>query len=115
MVLRHHLEKFSCFVETGIELRSFEQSDEGVTAVLVKNEISETVHTKWVIGADGAKGVRYGVTTTADRDWKLIGAVRKQLGLTFMGETRDDIHILVTDIRLKGAGLDRQVCLFTIQ
>jgi 2-polyprenyl-6-methoxyphenol hydroxylase-like FAD-dependent oxidoreductase len=66
VVLRRHLEKFSCFVETGTELRSFEQSDEGVTAVLAKNEISETVYTKWVIGADGAKGVRHSLIAAAD-------------------------------------------------
>ncbi|KAG2066519.1 hypothetical protein BDR04DRAFT_965893, partial [Suillus decipiens] len=36
VILRRHLEKFSCSVEMGTELRSFEQSDEGVTAVLAK-------------------------------------------------------------------------------
>jgi 2-polyprenyl-6-methoxyphenol hydroxylase-like FAD-dependent oxidoreductase len=57
VVLRHHLEKFSCTVEAGTELRSLKQSDDGVSAVLAKNETLETVHTKWIIGADGAKGV----------------------------------------------------------
>jgi 2-polyprenyl-6-methoxyphenol hydroxylase-like FAD-dependent oxidoreductase len=66
VILRRHLEKFSCFVETGTELRSFEQSDEGVTAVLAKNEILETVDTKWMIGADGAKGVPHALIATAD-------------------------------------------------
>jgi 2-polyprenyl-6-methoxyphenol hydroxylase-like FAD-dependent oxidoreductase len=90
VILRRHLEKFSCFVEMGTELRSLEQSDEGVTAVLAKNGILETFDTKWVIGADGAKGV-----------------VRKQLGLTFLGETRDDVRMVTGDIRLKGVDLDR--------
>ncbi|KAG1745453.1 FAD binding domain-containing protein [Suillus paluster] len=85
-----HQEKFSCSVEMGTELLSFEQSDHGVTAVLAKNGISETFDTKWMIGADGAKGV-----------------VRKQLGLMFLGETRDDAWIVTGDIRLKGVGLDR--------
>jgi hypothetical protein len=44
------------------------------------------------------------------------GVVRKQLGLTFLGETRDDIRIVTGDIRLKGVGLDRAVrrvfCIF---
>ncbi|KAG1838962.1 chitin synthase III catalytic subunit-domain-containing protein [Suillus tomentosus] len=83
-------EKFSCSVEMGTELRSFEQFDEGVTAVLAKNGILETFDTKWIVGADGAKGV-----------------VRKQLGLTFLGETRDDIRLIMGDIRLHGVGLDR--------
>jgi 2-polyprenyl-6-methoxyphenol hydroxylase-like FAD-dependent oxidoreductase len=56
VILRRHFEKFSCSVEMGTELRSFEQSDEGVTAILEKNGISETFDTKWIIGADGAKG-----------------------------------------------------------
>jgi 2-polyprenyl-6-methoxyphenol hydroxylase-like FAD-dependent oxidoreductase len=90
VILRRHFEKFSCSVEMGTELRSFEQSDEGVTAILEKNGISETFDTKWIIGADGAKGV-----------------VRKQLGLAFLGETRDDTRIVTGDIRLKGVGLDR--------
>ncbi|KAG1829222.1 FAD binding domain-containing protein [Suillus subalutaceus] len=90
VILRRHLEKFSCSVEMGTELRSIEQSDDGVTAVLAKNGILETFDTKWVIGADGAKGV-----------------VRKQLGLTFLGETRDDFRMVMGDIRLKGVGLDR--------
>ncbi|KAG1856177.1 FAD binding domain-containing protein [Suillus tomentosus] len=91
VILRRHLEKFSCSVEMGTELRSFEQCDEGVTAILAKNGISETFDTKWIIGADGAKSV-----------------VRKQLGLTFLGETRDDVRIVTGDIRLTGVGLDRE-------
>ncbi|KAG2130258.1 FAD binding domain-containing protein [Suillus clintonianus] len=90
VILQRHLEKFSCSVEMGTELRSFEQSEEGVTAVLAKNGALETFDTKWMIGADGAKGV-----------------VRKQLGLLFLGETRDDVRIVTGDICLKGVGLDR--------
>ncbi|KAG1720137.1 FAD binding domain-containing protein [Suillus lakei] len=89
-ILERHLEKFSCSVEMGTELRSFKQSEKGITAVLEKNGILETFDTKWMIGADGAKGV-----------------VRKQLGLTFLGETRDDFHIITGDIRLTGVGLER--------
>ncbi|KAG1821891.1 FAD binding domain-containing protein [Suillus subaureus] len=90
VILRRHLEKFSCSVEMGTELRSFEQSDEGVTTVLTKNGITETFDTKWIIGADGAKGI-----------------VRKQLELAFLGETRDDTRMVTGDICLKGVGLDR--------
>jgi 2-polyprenyl-6-methoxyphenol hydroxylase-like FAD-dependent oxidoreductase len=55
VILRRHLEKLSCSVEMGTELRSFEQSEEGVTAVLAKSDVLETFDTKWMIGADGAK------------------------------------------------------------
>ncbi|KAG1884186.1 FAD binding domain-containing protein [Suillus subluteus] len=90
VILRRHLEKYSCSVEMDTELRSFEQSDEGVIAVLAKNGTLETFDTKWMIGADGAKSV-----------------VRKQLVLTFLGDTRDDIRMVMGDIRLHSVGLDR--------
>ncbi|KAG1722264.1 FAD binding domain-containing protein [Suillus lakei] len=94
VILRRHLDKFSCSVECGTELRSFKQSDEGVIAVLAKkqgdDEILETFDTKWMIGADGGKSV-----------------VRKQLGIMFPGETKAEFRILTGDIRLTGVGLDR--------
>ncbi|OJA16660.1 hypothetical protein AZE42_09261 [Rhizopogon vesiculosus] len=111
--LRRHLEKYSCFVETGTELRSFKQSDEEVTAVLVKkqgeDEILETFTTKWMVGADGAKGVRTWLkrSDVNEIEDKFIGVVRKQLGLTFQGETRDDFRVVTGDIRLTCAGLNR--------
>jgi hypothetical protein len=37
------------------------------------------------------------------------GVVRKQLGLPFLGETRDDTRIVTGDICLTGVGLDREV------
>ncbi|KAG2125959.1 FAD binding domain-containing protein [Suillus clintonianus] len=90
-IMRRHLDKFSCSVEMGTEMCSFEQTEEGVTAVLAKDGTLESFNTKWMIGADGAKGV-----------------VRKQLGLTFLGETRDDTRFITGDIRLKG--VDRVCC-----
>ncbi|KAG1894030.1 uncharacterized protein F5891DRAFT_1256603 [Suillus fuscotomentosus] len=90
VILQHHLEKFSCYVKISTKLRSFEQSDEGVTVVLAKNGISETFDTKWIIGADGTKSI-----------------VRKQLGLTFLGETRDDAQVVTGDICLTDVGLER--------
>ncbi|EGN97139.1 hypothetical protein SERLA73DRAFT_183757 [Serpula lacrymans var. lacrymans S7.3] len=92
-ILRGHLEKLSCFVETGTELRSIEQFPDHVIAHVVKKqngeEVTEIIKAKWLIGADGAKSV-----------------VRKQLGLTFLGETREDSRSITGDIRM--AGLDRE-------
>ncbi|OAX39343.1 FAD/NAD(P)-binding domain-containing protein, partial [Rhizopogon vinicolor AM-OR11-026] len=102
LTLRRHLEKCPCFVETGTEMQSFKQSGEEVTAVLAKTQgedgILETFTTKWMIGADGAKGV-----------------VRKQLGLTFQGETRDDFHMVTGDICLTCAGLNRVISPYFIR
>jgi len=115
VVLRRHLEKYSCFVENGTELRSFSQSDEEVTSVLAKkqggDEILETFSTKWMIGADGAKGVRTRLkhSDMGQIEDKFTGIVRKRLGLTFQGEYREDFRVVTGDIRLTGAALDRKV------
>jgi hypothetical protein len=42
------------------------------------------------------------------------GVARKQLGLTFLGETRDDVRMVMGDIRLHGVGLDRTVRRFLL-
>ncbi|KAH7923394.1 hypothetical protein BV22DRAFT_1036317 [Leucogyrophana mollusca] len=93
-ILRSHLEKFGVFVEVGTELRSFEQNSDGVIAKVAKQqgsgEVLETIEASWLIGTDGARGV-----------------TRKRLGLTFLGETRDEVHFVTGDIRLKGKGIDR--------
>ncbi|KAH7912300.1 FAD-binding monooxygenase [Hygrophoropsis aurantiaca] len=93
-ILRSHLEKQGCFVELGSELRSFKQSDDRVVAHIIKKqgdeEVTETIEASFLIGTDGAKGV-----------------TRKQLGLSFLGETRDDLHLVMGDIRLAGKGIDR--------
>ncbi|EGN99607.1 hypothetical protein SERLA73DRAFT_179694 [Serpula lacrymans var. lacrymans S7.3] len=92
-ILRAHLEELSCFVETGVELCSIEQFPDHVLAHVVNKQtgedVPETIKAKWLIGADGAKGV-----------------VRKQLGLTFLGETKEDVRLITGDIRI--GGLDRE-------
>ncbi|KAI9572352.1 FAD binding domain-containing protein [Boletus coccyginus] len=94
-ILRSHLEKYGCSVELGTELLSFEDDGERVFAKLVKRkdgeEISETFEASYLIGADGAKGV-----------------CRKQLGLTFLGETRQAFESVFGDICLEIEGLDRE-------
>ncbi|EGN99604.1 hypothetical protein SERLA73DRAFT_72408 [Serpula lacrymans var. lacrymans S7.3] len=94
-ILRSHLENLSCFVETGTELRSLEQFPDYVVARVLRRrngeEVQETIKAKWLIGADGSKSV-----------------VRKELGLTFLGETRDDVCSITGDIRLTGPGIDRK-------
>ncbi|EMD33646.1 hypothetical protein CERSUDRAFT_117754 [Gelatoporia subvermispora B] len=93
-ILREHLAKLGCHVELGTELLSFEQHPDHVTARIAKRQdgkdSEETVNCHYLVGTDGGKGV-----------------VRKQLGLSFLGETRgSEQHIVVADFQL--SGLDPQ-------
>ncbi|MFD4672755.1 FAD-dependent monooxygenase [Lentzea sp. NPDC058450] len=71
-------------VEYGMPLTSFTQDDSGVTAVVG----GETVRAAYLVGCDGGKSF-----------------VRKELGVSFVGETHEDMRMLVGDVRL--SGLDR--------
>jgi len=87
------LAKYGCAVELGTELVSFTQSSSGVEAKLIKRGMSldmssgveEISRFDWMVGADGARGV-----------------VRRQLGLTFLGETRTVENFVVGDIMVEG-------------
>ncbi|KAF9565354.1 pentachlorophenol 4-monooxygenase [Agrocybe pediades] len=91
-ILRAELEKFGCHVELGAELKSFDQDDEHVRVKIVKysleddaaQPVEEEANYKWVIGADGARGV-----------------VRKQLGLSFLGETTEQ-RMITGDLMVEG-------------
>lgn len=95
--MREHLTKFGCSVELGTRLASFTQDDQCVRAKIVKRridqaeEVEEVVEAAYLIGADGARSV-----------------TRKHLQLTFVGSTREDIRIVLGDIRLELKGLDRE-------
>jgi 2-polyprenyl-6-methoxyphenol hydroxylase-like FAD-dependent oxidoreductase len=49
------------------------------------NQLEESTSFDWLIGTDGARGV-----------------VRKQLGLSFLGETREEQYIALGDIVVEG-------------
>lgn len=101
MLGQDHLEKifhaalmeYGCSVELGTELVSFEQADGSVRVKLIKKGFSDDEETwiaeesvyEWMVGADGARGV-----------------VRKQLGLSFLGESRSVENFIVGDIYVKG-------------
>ncbi|KAL4243826.1 hypothetical protein ABKN59_011512 [Abortiporus biennis] len=93
-ILRSHLAKLGVEVERSTELISFQQDQNGVTAEIIKRssdntETRETAHFDFLVGADGARGV-----------------TRKQLGLTFLGESTPN-HVLIGDVFVKG--LSREV------
>ncbi|WP_370961737.1 FAD-dependent oxidoreductase [Amycolatopsis sp. cg9] len=75
-------------VEFGTALDGFEQADDGVSAALVKDGATETVTARWLVGCDGGHSV-----------------VRKRAGIPFEGETRDEVRMIVADVRAEG--LDR--------
>ncbi|KAF7318447.1 BHLH domain-containing protein [Mycena chlorophos] len=89
--LRDHLAQFGVSVELGTELRSFENTTpDSVIATMVKHqddgsEQVETTSFEWVVGADGARSV-----------------VRKGLGLSFLGESQEDMGMAVADIEVHG-------------
>ncbi|TFY76138.1 hypothetical protein EWM64_g7872 [Hericium alpestre] len=84
-ILRDHLKEFGVKVELSTELLTIEQGADSVTATIAKEGAEEKVTAKYVIGADGAKGI-----------------VRKLLNLTFVGETRDALHLITGDVVVTG-------------
>ncbi|MGH3279481.1 MAG: FAD-dependent oxidoreductase [Trebonia sp.] len=86
--LRLRLSELGGAVEFGTALAGFEQSDDGVTAEVVTGGVAETVTTRWLVGCDGGHS-----------------AVREQAGIPFVGETREEVRMIVAD--LGADGLDR--------
>ncbi|MEU8634567.1 FAD-dependent oxidoreductase [Amycolatopsis sp. NPDC048633] len=86
--LRRRLAEFGGGVEFGTALDRFEQSDEGVSAVVVKDGEAETVTARRLVGCDGGHSV-----------------VRKQAGIAFEGETPETVRMIVADVEVDG--LDR--------
>ena len=84
------MKKYNSSIELGVELLSLEQFDDRVEVKIrkgnsEKSEFEEESSTyKWVVGADGARGV-----------------VRKLLGLTFLGETKPG-NFVIGDIKVEG-------------
>ena len=84
------MKKYNSSIELGTELVSLEQFDDRVQVKIHKrstenSEIEEESSTYgWVVGADGARGV-----------------VRKSLGLSFLGETKDE-KFVIGDIKAEG-------------
>ncbi|PRY36880.1 FAD-dependent oxidoreductase [Umezawaea tangerina] len=87
--LRWRLSELGGAVGFGTALVGFEQSDGGVTARLVTGGVPETVTARWLVGCDGGHS-----------------AVRKQAGIPFVGETREEVRMVIADLAVDG--LDRE-------
>lgn len=82
------MEKLGTAVEFGSELHTFTQFEDSVTAEIVKRnangqETIEKADFAWLIGADGAHSI-----------------VRKTLGVSFLGETREEQGAVIGDLRI---------------
>ncbi|KAL1762215.1 FAD binding domain-containing protein [Schizophyllum commune] len=88
-LLSGHLEALGCTVERGTELRSFTQDADLVHVELAKSDGNvERAEFEFMVGADGGHS-----------------AVRKGLGLSFLGETREEQAMVVGDIEVKKGAL----------
>ncbi|KAF1685453.1 2-polyprenyl-6-methoxyphenol hydroxylase [Pseudoxanthomonas broegbernensis] len=86
-LMRERLAELGHRVELGCELLGFEQDRDGVAARLAGPAGEETVHARYLVGADGGRSF-----------------VRKALGVDFPGKTLG-VRALVADVVL--TGLDR--------
>lgn len=86
--LRQRLKELGGTVEFGAALVSFEQSADRVSAVVARGETSETITARWLVGCDGGHSV-----------------VRKQAQIAFEGEIREDVRMIIADLKVDG--LDR--------
>ena len=86
--LRLRLAELGGTVEFGSTLDDFEQSGEGVSATVVTDGAAETITARWLVGCDGGHSV-----------------VRRRAGIAFEGETREEVRMIVADVRADG--LDR--------
>ncbi|KAI0338365.1 hypothetical protein BDW22DRAFT_1432608 [Trametopsis cervina] len=89
-ILRTHLHKYGVEVELGMELVSFRQDADGVKATVARHGQGTTseemiITTNWLVGAEGARS-----------------SVRKQLGFTYLGETRENLRVLLADAETSG-------------
>ena len=111
--LRLRLAEFGGAVGFGTALGSFEQSDEGVSAVVVKGGQAETVTARWLAGdaahihsPAGGQGMNTGIQDSANLGWKLAAVVNgapPALLDTYQAERRPvAAHVLdLSNARLK--------------
>jgi 2-polyprenyl-6-methoxyphenol hydroxylase-like FAD-dependent oxidoreductase len=85
-ILRARLAAHGVEVALRCGLVDFEQDDGGVTARL---DSGETVRAAYLVGADGGRST-----------------VRKQLAVPFLGETNEDVSLLLADVRIDGLDHD---------
>jgi 2-polyprenyl-6-methoxyphenol hydroxylase-like FAD-dependent oxidoreductase len=86
--LRDKLGELGGHVEFGVALTGFVQNDDSVSAQLADSAGRQQVHARWLVGCDGGKSM-----------------VRRVAGIEFLGETSENIRMMLGDVRM--TGLDR--------
>ncbi|WP_086853467.1 FAD-dependent oxidoreductase [Amycolatopsis kentuckyensis] len=89
-VLHDRLEQLGGKVEHGRELLGFTQDGTSVTATVTGDSGTERITARYLVGADGGSS-----------------AVRKHLGLGFLGETDEQDRMLIVDAVTAGLSRDR--------
>ncbi|MFC4244419.1 FAD-dependent oxidoreductase [Gryllotalpicola reticulitermitis] len=87
--LRFRLEELGGAVEYGTTLVGLDQTGDEVAAEIMRKGTTFTVTARWLVGADGGHSV-----------------VRKQIGVPFAGETREDVRMVLADLRVSGLSRD---------
>lgn len=85
--LRGRLEELGAAVEFDSTVVDIEQSDDGVMAEIDSARGAETLAARWLVGADGGHST-----------------IRKRVGISFVGETRDDVRAVLADLPVSGLG-----------
>ncbi|KAI0084950.1 FAD binding domain-containing protein [Irpex rosettiformis] len=93
-ILREHLAKYNVSLKRGTELISFSQDGEGITAEVIHRvgdkEETKAIRAQYLVDAGGARSV-----------------IRKQLGIPFVGETKEAMRMISTDIQVTGISAER--------
>jgi 2-polyprenyl-6-methoxyphenol hydroxylase-like FAD-dependent oxidoreductase len=87
-ILRNRLAEFGAAVEFNTELKSFEQSEDEVTACVRSGVEDESIRARFLVGADGGKSF-----------------VRRALGVDFPGKTLG-VRAIVADVLIDGLSHD---------
>lgn len=87
--LRARLAEFRGAVGFDSILTGFEQTADAVTATISEGSETRMVTARWLVGCDGGKST-----------------VRRLAGIAFVGETREDLRMIVADVRADGIDRD---------
>ncbi|GLQ98025.1 FAD-dependent oxidoreductase [Dyella mobilis] len=88
-ILRERLAEWGGQVEYGVALENLVQDATGVTTTVLRSDVPETIHSRWLVACDGGR------STT-----------RRMLGIDFLGETLETHRMFVGDVR--ASGIDRE-------